>query len=83
MPIILEEIDKEADALINANSPFHGAKSWSWDSLLQLSLDSQQVYAVKNAPILWSILSTVAVNEHRRAVKEIKEEGRDPWQVCI
>ena len=83
MPIILKEIDKEANALMDDNSPFHGAKSWSWDSLLQLSLDSQQTYAVKHAPVLWSVLSTIAVNEHRRAVKEIKEEGRDPWQVGI
>jgi hypothetical protein len=83
LPIILEEIDKEANALTDTNSPFYGAKSWSWDSLLRLSFDSQQTYAVKNAPILWSVLSTVTVNEQRRAVKEIKEEGRDPWQVRL
>jgi len=82
LPIILEEIDKEVNTLMDAASPFHGAKTWSWDSLLQLSLDSQQAYAVKNAPVLWSVLSTVAVNEKRRATMEIKEEGRDPWQVC-
>jgi hypothetical protein len=83
LPIILEEIDKEADALTDSSSPFHGARPWSWDSLLQFSLDSQQIHAVKNAPVLWSILSTVAISKHRRAAKEIKEEGRDPWQVCI
>lgn len=83
LSIILEEIDNEANALMDTGSPFRGAGTWSWDSLLQLSLDSQQAYAMKNAPVLWSILSTVAVNKGRRTTMEIKEEGRDPWQVCI
>lgn len=82
LEIVLKEIDKEANTLTNDTSPFRGAKNWSWDTLLQLSLDSQQAYAVEKAPILWSILSSVAVNKDRRAMMEIKEEGRDPWQVC-
>ena len=83
LPIVLEEIDKEADTLMDAASPFRGAQTWSWDSLLELSLDSQQVYAMKNAPVLWLVLSTIAINKERRTVMEIKEDGRDPWQVWI
>ena len=64
-------------------SPFRGAGSWSWDSLSQLSFDVQQVHAMEKAPILWSVLSTVAVNKQRRAAMEVKEEGRDPWQVSM
>lgn len=63
LSILLREIDKEANALMDKKSPFHGTGKWSWDSLLQLSLDSQQVYAMENAPILWSVLSTIAVNK--------------------
>ncbi|KAF9790841.1 hypothetical protein BJ322DRAFT_1104486 [Thelephora terrestris] len=83
LPIVLEEIDREANALMDKNSPFHGARTWSWDSLLQLSLDSQQAHAVKNAPVIWSIISTIAVNQGRRGSMEIKEEGRDPWQGTV
>ncbi|KAF9778382.1 hypothetical protein BJ322DRAFT_1114196 [Thelephora terrestris] len=83
LPIVLEEIDREANALMDKNSLFHGARTWSWDSLLQLSLDSQQAHAVKNAPVIWSILSTIAVNQGRRGSMEIKEEGRDPWQGTV
>lgn len=38
---------------------------------------------MEKAPILWSVLSTVAVNKQRRAAMEVKEEGRDPWQVSM
>lgn len=83
LSIVLEEIDKEVDILTDSDSPFRGARNWTWDSLSQLSLDSQQEHAMSNAPILWSVLSTVAVGKGRRTVKEIKEEGRDPWQVSV
>ena len=81
LSIILKEIDKEADALMDNESPFRGARNWTWDSLSKLSLDSQQMHAMKKAPILWSVLATVTVGKGRRAAMEIKEEGRDPWQV--
>jgi hypothetical protein len=81
--LVLEEIDKEAEVLIHAEgSPFRCPDKWTWDSLSQLSFDSQQTFAAENAPILWSVLATLAVNKQRRASMEMKEEGRDPWQVC-
>ena len=64
LPLILEEIDKEADALIyGGGSSFRCPEKWTWESLSELSLDSQQTFAAEKAPILWSILATIAVNK--------------------
>jgi hypothetical protein len=84
LDLILGEIDSEAETLIHLReSPFHCPDKWSWDSLLQFSLDSQQTFAIKEAPVLWSVLATIAISKQRRGLMEIKEEGRDPWQVCV
>ena len=84
LQLILEEIDKEAETLIHAKgSPFSCPDKWTWESLTQFSLDSQQTFATKEAPVLWSILATITVNKQRRGSMELKDEGRDPWQVCI
>ena len=83
LKIIINKIDKEADALMDSESPFHGARDWTWDSLARLLLDSQQAHTMKEAPIIWTILSTIAVGKGRRTTREIKEEGRDPWQVTV
>lgn len=83
LQLVLEEIDKEADALIHQDgSPFSCPGEWTWESLSQLSLESQQTFALERAPLLWSVLTTVTINKQRRESMEIKEEGRDPWQVC-
>ena len=82
--LVLDEIDKEAEALIRSKeSPFHCPDKWTWDSLLQFSFDSQQTFAVEKAPVLWSVLTTIAVSKQRRSLREMKEEGRNPWQVCV
>ena len=81
--LISEEIDKEADTLLHADgSPFCCPEKWTWESLSQLSPDSQQAFAKERAPFLWSILTTIAINKDRRESMELKDEGRDPWQVC-
>lgn len=82
--LVLEEIDNEADTLIQmGGSPFHCPEKWTWESLSQFSLDSQQSFATEKAPVLWSILTTIAISKQRRASMEMKDEGRDPWQVCV
>ena len=82
LDLVLDEIDNEAEVLIHSKeSPFHCPEKWTWDSLLQFSLDSQQTFAVKKAPVLWSVLATVATSRQRKSSMEIEEESRDPWQV--
>ena len=67
LQLISEEIDKEADTLLHADgSPFFCPEKWTWESLSQLSPDSQQAFAKERAPFLWSILTTVAINKDRR-----------------
>jgi hypothetical protein len=84
LDLVLDEIDNEAEMLIRSGeSPFHCPDKWTWDSLSQFSLDSQQTFTAKKAPVLWSVLATIAVSKRRRSSMEIKEEGRDPWQVCV
>ena len=83
LQLISGEIDKEADTLLHADgSPFRCPEKWSWESLSQLSPDSQQAFAKERAPFLWSILTTIAINKDRREFMELKDESRDPWQVC-
>jgi len=84
LKLVLDEIDHEAKTLIHSGeSPFHCPDKWTWDSLSKISLTSQQTFAAEKAPVLWSVLATVATSKHRRTLMEIKEEGRDPWQVCM
>ena len=84
LELVLEEIDKETETLIHTEgSPFHCPDKWTWESLSQFSLDSQQTFATKEAPVLWSVLTTIATNKQRRKSMELKDEGRDPWQVCV
>ena len=84
LKLVLEEIDREAETLIHAKgSPFCCPGEWTWESLTQFSPNSQQVFAMEKAPVLWSVLATVAVSKQRRKSMELKSEGRDPWQVCV
>ena len=84
LQLVQEEIDKEAEVLMHAEgSPFRCPEKWTWESLTKLSLDSQQTFTAKEAPILWSILATITINKQRRNSMELKDEGRDPWQVCM
>lgn len=83
LDLILKEVDKEANTLSKPGSPFHSPNSWSWDSLKRFSLHSQHDVATQQSPIIWSVLTTVAVSKNRREVNQREEEGdrRDPWQV--
>ena len=83
LDVILREVDKEATALAKPNSSFHSPKDLSWDSLGALSLRTQQDVATKQGPVIWSILTTIAVSKERRKSIQKEEEGdkRDPWQV--
>ena len=84
LELVLNEIYNEAEALIHLKeSPFHCPEKWTWDSLSQFSLDSQQSFAAKKAPVLWSVLATITTSKKRKLSKEMKDESRDPWQVCI
>ena len=84
LQLVLEELDKEAETLIHAEgSPFCCPNKWTWESLTQFSLDSQQTFAMEEAPVLWSVLATITVSKQRRGSMELKDEGRDPWQVCV
>lgn len=77
------EVDKEANKLAKSKSSFHCPSDWSWDSLQEFSLHSQHDFATRKSPVLWSVLTTIAVGKGRREVNLIEEEGdkRDPWQV--
>ena len=81
--LILKEVDKEADKLVKPESSFHSPHNWSWDSLQKLSLHSQHDVAARTGPIIWSVLTTIAVSKDRRKQGLREEEGdkRDPWQV--
>ena len=64
LDLVLDEIHNEAEVLIHLKeSPFHCPDKWTWDSLSQFSLDSQQSFAVKKAPVLWSILATITTSK--------------------
>jgi len=83
LEIVIDEIDNEAEALIHSKeSPFYCPDKWTWDSLSQFSLDSQQSFAAKKAPVLWSILATITTSKRKKTSMEMKDESRDPWQVC-
>ena len=48
LDLVLNEINNEAEELIHLKeSPFHCPDKWTWDSLSQFSLDSQQSFAAK------------------------------------
>jgi len=83
LKLILQEADREADALAKPRSSFHCPEDWSWDSLKNFTLRSQHDVATEQSPIIWSILTTIAVSKERRKVDERGEGGdkRDPWQV--
>lgn len=83
LDFILQEVDREATTLAKPNSSFHSPKDLSWDSLGALSLRTQHDVAMKQGPIIWSVLTTIAVSKGRRKSIQKEEEGdkRDPWQV--
>jgi hypothetical protein len=83
LSLILKEVDKEADKLVKPDSSFHCPHDWSWDSLQKFSLHSQHDVATQESPIIWSVLTTIAVSKDRRKRNLSEEEGdkRDPWQV--
>jgi hypothetical protein len=83
LQLVLEEVTRRLTLIHEDGSPFCCPDKWTWESLLQLSLDSQQTFAADKAPFLWSVLTTVTVNKNRRDSMELKDEGRDPWQVCV
>jgi len=82
LDLILEEVDKEATALAKPHSSFHPPNDWTWDSLNTLSLHIQHNVATQQGPIIWSVLTTIAVSKERRKTIQKEEEGdkRDPWQ---
>ena len=81
--LILKEVDKEADKLVKPDSSFHCPHDWSWDSLQKFSLHSQHNVVAQEGPIIWSVLTTIAVSKDRRkrALREEEGDKRDPWQV--
>jgi len=83
LDLILKEVDREDNTLAKPESSFHCPNSWSWDSLKRFSLHSQHNIATQKSPIIWSVLTTIAVNKDRRGVNwtERGGDGRDPWQV--
>ena len=82
LDLILKEVDKEADKLAKPKSSFHCPSNWSWDSLRKFSLHSQHNLTTQKSPVIWSVLTTIAVSKDQRAVT-LREEAdkRDPWQV--
>ena len=60
--LIFKEVDKEAESLIKPRSSFHSPDKWTWDSLQDFSLQSQHDVAIQDSPIIWSILTTVAIS---------------------
>lgn len=83
LDLILKEVDAEATKLVKPNSSFHSSHNWSWDTLQRLSLHSQHSAAVQEGPIIWSVLTTIAVNKDQRQTLSMEEgsDKRDPWQV--
>jgi len=83
LKLIIEEVDREASTLAKPRSAFHCPDDWSWDSLKNFTLHSQHNVATEQSPIIWSILTTIAVSKDRRKADERGEVGdkRDPWQV--
>jgi len=83
LELILKDVDREANVLAQPRSSFHCPNDWSWDSLKNFTLHSQHDVATEQSPIIWSILTTIAISHDRREVSERGEEGdkRDPWQV--
>jgi hypothetical protein len=79
---ILQEINKEANKLVKSGSPFHCPIDWSWDSLQQFSLSPQTNIAAQQSPVIWSVLTTIAVSQNQRQAVQREAGGdRDPWQV--
>ena len=76
--LILKEVDNEANTLAKPKSTFHCPENWSWDSLKKFSLCSQHNVAIKQSPVIWSVLTTIAVSKDQR---EEQGDKRDPWQV--
>lgn len=83
LDFLLQEVDKEANKLAEPRSSFHSPDNWSWDSLEEFSLRSQQSIAIQRSPIIWSILVTVAISKDRRRADHGEEGERDPWQVML
>lgn len=79
---ILQEVNKEANKLAKPGSSFHCPIDWSWDMLQQFSLSSQQDVAAQQSPVIWSVLTTIAVSQNQREAVQREAGGdRDPWQV--
>jgi len=81
--LILKEVDKEADKLVKPGSSFHCPDNWSWESLQGFSLQLQRDVAIQNSPIIWSVLTTMAIGKDHRVVNRREEGERDPWQVVL
>lgn len=83
LELILNEVDKEATALAKPHSSFHSPDDWSWDLFKTLSLHTQHNVATQQSPIIWSVLTTIAVSKEQRKSIQKEEQGdkRDPWQV--
>ena len=81
--LILQEVDKEANKLAKSGSSFHCPDDWSWDSLQQFSLRSQQDVAAQQSPIIWSVLMTIAISQSHRGASHRERGDRDPWQVML
>ena len=83
LDLILKEVDKEAGVLSRPDSSFHCPGDWSWDSLKRFSLHLQHGVATHQGPIIWSVLTTIAISKNWREANRTEEEGdkRDPWQV--
>jgi hypothetical protein len=81
--LILKEIDREAENLARPRSPFHCPENWTWESLLDFSLHSQYGVAIRESPIMWSILMTIAIGKNQRKADHQEVGERDPWQVRL
>jgi hypothetical protein len=83
LDLILKEVDTEAGRLAKPESSFHSPKDWSWGELQKFSLHTQHDLATQQSPVIWSVLTTIAVSRDQREVNLEEDEGdkRDPWQV--
>lgn len=83
LELLLQEVDKEANKLTESGSSFRCPDDWSWDSLQEFSLRSQQSIVTQQSPIIWSILATIAISKDKRKANRRDEGERDPWQVVL
>ncbi len=66
LQIVLERVDKEAELLLEPSLGFCKSDTVTWDSVLRWSLADSQETISTQAPVIFAVLSTLAVNNCTR-----------------